>query len=571
MTRLGTGILLVSMMLSTGVYALETEPADVTIVSSRANQLELEKLEVDYRKGIRFWSRICKEAGLTSRIAGDFEMETKPGESQVFVFHLSERLTKAQRGHIEELQEKGVSIILVGMVGQFDDNGVKSKSLAAKWFDLQDVRAYTPKESAYLVPLAGNVFSSGTAPGFRYEYEWAGRYFLASSPYAAAANVDWTLGPFPKGTAHNENALLAIRRLGRSRMAWFGISPDTIVEMGEQHEMITRSVGNLLRWAARKPVVTRCHWAGCSTSAAVVTADVEDRFETGEAIALACHKAKVKGSFFLVGSIAPEYPEVVTALAQTGQIGTHSVNHGSFKDRPYEEQFAELMDGKKTLLDMGVPRVTGFRPPMEEYDENTIRAVADVGLDFIHGNLSYDRAYPIVRDMDGASVYQFARIVADDYNLVVERGVKNSADYRREYIKEFGRMHALGGLFPFSFHTNYLALKESVDVVRAIIEMLKKEDVWITTFGDIVSWLEARSLIQVETSQVEQTVTIKVTNNGPLEVKEFALHYFPPADLHELKFVATPAQGLTARPANGQGFVVLVDLKPGETKEINVR
>jgi len=552
---------------------IRADEADVTVVSSRSNQVELEKLDLDYRKGVRFWSEVCERTGLTCRVAGDYEMETQPANSSVFVFHLTERLTTAQRAHIVELQKKGVSLILVGLVGMFDDEGKRQKSLSEKWFGLQKVTPYTPTEAAYFVSLAGNVFALGNEPGFRFEYDWVGRYFVARTPFAAAMNVDWSLNPTPEPGNAGNNSVMGIRTYEKSRMAWFGVSPDAVADKPEHREFVLQSAGNLLLWAARRPVAVPCHWKDCHTGAAVVTADVEDRFETGDAIALACHKEKVQGSFFLVGSLAPDYPEVVTALSLNGEIGTHSMNHQSFKDVPYDDQLAELNAGKATLTQLGVERVVGFRPPMEEYDEATLTAVGAAELDFIYGNLLYDRSYPIVRAVEDSTIYQFARIVADDYNLVVERGVKDSTRYKQEYIKEFRKLYDMGGLFPFSFHTNYLALKQSVDVVRAMIRTLKKEDVWLTTFGQIVEWVETRRNVRVEAHQNKEQKTTKlvVSNSGPLPVKAFSIHYFPPSDVSRLKLVGTPGKGVKVMKAKRRGFVIQVDLNVGETKEINVR
>jgi len=210
---------------------------------------------------------------------------------------------------------------------------------------------------------------------------------------------------------------------------------------------------------------------------------------------------------------------------------------------------------------------------MEEYDEATLTAVGAAELDFIYGNLLYDRSYPIVRAVEDSTIYQFARIVADDYNLVVERGVKDSTRYKQEYIKEFRKLYDMGGLFPFSFHTNYLALKQSVDVVRAMIRTLKKEDVWLTTFGQIVEWVETRRNVRVEAHQNKEQKTTKlvVSNSGPLPVKAFSIHYFPPSDVSRLKLVGTPGKGVKVMKAKRRGFVIQVDLNVGETKEINVR
>lgn len=567
----------VVLVLSASYPAPAQEPApapalevtDVTIVSSRDNQLEFEKEKVDFRKGITFWAKLCEEAGLTYRIAGDYELETGLQPSKLYILHRTRTLTDVQLVNIRVQQKKGAALILVGQVGRYNDKGQPQKSLSEQWLQLENLVEYAPTESAYFVTAAGTLLSLGNPPGFRFEFDWEGRYTLARTRWSVATSVDWSLFPTPDGSDPANNSVIALRTDRDSRMIWFGVNPDDFLVEGDQGKYVKATLFNMLHWLVRKPVAVPCHWPGCNMAAAVVTADIEDKFENADAIALACHKEKVKGSFFLVGSLARDYPEVVAALAANGEIGTHSMKHESFKDVPFEDQLNELVQGKEVLTGQGVPQVVGFRPPMEAYDDNTLKAVASAGLGFIYGNLIYDRAYPVVLRVQGTPIYQFARIVADDYNLVVEKSVTNMTEYKREYLKEFDRIYSMGGLFPFSFHTNYLALKDSVDVVRSVIRQLKKrKHVLLTTFGAIVAWMETLRQVVVEVSLKERTTHIVVKNLSSYPVKSFPIHYFPPGNSDKVKLVATPARGAAVRQAPAGGVILDVDLDAGEQKEI---
>jgi peptidoglycan/xylan/chitin deacetylase (PgdA/CDA1 family) len=283
---------------------------------------------------------------------------------------------------------------------------------------------------------------------------------------------------------------------------------------------------------------------------------------------LACRREGAQGSFFLLGNLSPKFPEVVTALAENGEIGTHSMYHKSFKGRALDSQLTELTQGVRTLQSLGVDEVVGFRPPMEEYDENTLKAVAAAGFRFIYGNLNYDRAYPVARRVDGKLLYQFARIVPDDYNINVDRNARDKASYEREYLGEFRRLYQYGGLYPFSFHTNYLARRESVGVIEETIRALKQESVWMTTFGDIVDWMEARRGIEIKAKQKDGRVSIRIANRSGKPLNALSLHYFPPSDAGEVRLVGTPEEGIKIHRAPREGYVISVDLRAGEEREI---
>ncbi len=567
-------IFIISVVMRAGpIQGMEQGKVDVTILSSRINQSAFLKTDIDYRKGIRLWCKVSGLAGLTYRIGGDYELGNQPQKSHVYVLHFVERLTEAQRANIEKLREEGVSIILVGMVGMFDQDGEAQQSLAEKWFGLDNVKSYAPKDNAYFVSRAGNVFALGNAPGFRFEYEWTGRYFLAGTQWSTGINVDWSLNPFPDKAEPSNNSMMAMRVMGQSRIAWFGINPESVVDAPDQQQFILSSLTNLLKWAARKPVVAACHWPDCRTGAAVVTADVESSFETGADIASACSREKVKGSFFLVGNLAKKHPDVVTALAKNGEIGSHSMKHESFKGRTFDDQLSELMEGKVTLEQLGVKKVIGFRPPKEEYDDATLKGVAAAGYGFIYGNLVYDRAYPATLQAGGRRLYQFARIVADDYNILVGHNVKDSLAYVREYTKEFYKLFDMGGLFPFSFHTNFMALPETVDSLGTVIKLLKKEDIWVTTFGEIIQWMEVRKAVSVSAGQDKYTTIMKASNKSSKPIRSFSINFHPPWDSESkiMEITAPANEILVVRQAARQGLVVRLDLAPGETKEIKMK
>jgi peptidoglycan/xylan/chitin deacetylase (PgdA/CDA1 family) len=567
------GWILPALLLACSVSARAGEPpeTDVTIVSSRANQLVLEKAGLDYRSGIKLWSSACKEANLSFRVAGDYELTTAPLPARVYVLHMTERLSQAQRENLLALHKSGVSLVFIGMAGMFDEEGKRTPSLPEELLGLEDVAPFQSEKGGFLVSRSQSVFSLGNEPGFRFEFGGDGRYFLARTPWSTATNVTWDLSPRPAEEGKENGDVMAVRTLGESRLAWFGIAPDYMSEEGPAKEFLKASLSGLLLWAARRPVAAPCFWRNCSVSSTVVTADVEDQFQNAETIALICHEQQVKGSFFVVGKLAVEYPETVTALAENGEVGSHSMRHESMREMPLEQLVAELRESKEACEPLTRRPLAGFRPPMEEFDETTLRAMMEVGIDFIYGNENYDRAYPITRELDGRRLYQFSRSAADDYNLKMTHKAESADDYMREFVAEFEKNHDFGGLFAFSFHTNHLAMKSTVDSIRAIIAHMKKKDTWLTTFSELVQWMEARRQVKVSARQEESTSVITVSNSAAAPVKAMPVHLLPPGNVETLQLSATPETGIKIKKASRQGFVLLVDLLPGETKEIRVR
>jgi len=101
-----------------------------------------------------------------------------------------------------------------------------------------------------------------------------------------------------------------------------------------------------------------------------------------ETPALAAELARlhVPADFFLVGQDARRQPSIARRLAADGnETGSHSMTHPEMPDLPYEAQRAEIYEGAAAVEQVTGRRVTYFRPPHGNYDEDTIRAALDVG------------------------------------------------------------------------------------------------------------------------------------------------------------------------------------------------
>ena len=558
---------LAALLAVAGYFPGEAGPVDVTILSSRVNQLAFEQREINYREGVQLWSAAAREAGLTYRVAGDYELENDPKPSAVWVVHHAEKLTEAQVQNLEKLKAQGTSMILVGLTGVEAPDGGKRTSLPERWLDLKEARPFAAVEGAYFTFIAGSILAVPVVPGKRMGYAAVGTHYIASTPKAMAVSVLWAYLPDPSPGPLWTNALVAAGTSGPSRVAWFGMSPEAVLFLPPQRAPITSALAATLRWAARRPVATACFWPGCARSASVVTADVEGQFENGEAIAAACRQVQARGSWFLLGMDAEKFPEVTRALAENGEVGSHSQRHTAFKDVPYAEQLADLEESKAAIVSAGVTAVSGFRPPMEEYDENTMRAVLAADLSYVFGDIDYETAYPMLQEVQGRTLVRFARTVPDDYHYATEKQVSGPQLYAAEYLRDFARIDELGGLYPFAFHTTYLGLPENVGAIPLVVEGIRKAGSLLTTFGELADWVVLREQVLLSMREEPGTVHLVIANTSGREVKAFPIQYFAPDDAG-MPVLVNPPQGVSLRRAPVQGFAVLVDLAVGEEKEI---
>ncbi|MFH1530560.1 MAG: polysaccharide deacetylase family protein [Pseudomonadota bacterium] len=555
----------------TDLHAGDLRP--IAIVESKVNLEAARAIGMDTARGVQYWTALADGLGVPFRLVDDEALEAGVDGAAVLIVCGATILSDGQVDAIKRFQAGGGALLLVGMPGlRTPDGAERTDLLAPQLAGLGAVRTFDPETlgaSSFTVRL-GSPLGPAVEPALRFEVDTPGTVWAADMEEPAAYWVDWGMAPLlgePK--AMGTSAAIALAEPEGGRVAWMGGTPEWITEVNDQAASGRRMAMQLLRWLLGRPSIHVGWWPLGLPAATVLTADVETNFENGEAIALMFHRESVRGTFFVLGDLAREFPFVVDALAENGDVGSHSMHHKTFQGRPGGEQQAEIREAVELLHDLGVRRVSGFRPPMEEYDAATLQAVADEGLDFVYGNLKYDRAWPIKRIVGDRTIWQFARIVPDDFNFARDHGVDDAAGYTGQYMLWALRMFDLGGLFAFSFHTNYLGLEDHVETIGRFLRWVKHQPVWITTFRDIVRWVETREAVAVTIRETPATLEVHLSNHGPESVSGFPLIYLgttaaPPTLL-------TAVDGVVVRAREDLGHLVLVDLAPGDTKTIIIQ
>ena len=569
MTRFAIFSLLFTLFLSPVHGRAEVLPT-VAIVQSEQNLEATRETGPDFSRGIRYWTALADGLGVPFRIVDDAALAAGVDDAALLIVSGAPMLSDPQVESIRRFQADGGAVLLVGMPGRRNLEGLdRDAPPAVPLAGLRAVRTFDPEAegaSSFVVRLE-TPLGPAVEPALRFEADWRGAVWAADLDDPAGYWVDWGMSPLLGEPKRMEaSAAVALTEGAGGRVAWLGAPPESITEVNNQTESGRQMTTQLLRWLLHKPSVHVGWWPLGLRAATVLTADVETRFETGEAIALMFHREAIRGSFFVVGDLVKEYPYVVEALAENGDVGSHSMHHKTFQGRPAPDQQAEIREAVEQLHALGIRRVDGFRPPMEEYDAGTLEAVAGEGLDFVYGNLKYDRSWPVKRTVGDRTIWQFARIVPDDYNFAMHHGIDDAAGYTEQYMRWALRMFDLGGLFAFSFHTNYLGLEDHVETIGRFLRWVKHQRVWIATFRDVVRWVEAREAVKVTVLEYSATLEVRLSNQGPEAIVGFPLIYLGITDAPPT--LVTTVDGVTVRAREDLGHLVLVDLAPGDAKTL---
>lgn len=110
-------------------------------------------------------------------------------------------------------------------------------------------------------------------------------------------------------------------------------------------------------------------------------------------------EAGVRGTFFTLGWVAEQFPEVVRRIAAAGhEVASHGMRHVRVRDQAAEEFRLDIVRAKQLLEDVGGQLVRGYRAASWSLDERTPwahRIMAEAGYEYSSS------VYPIAHDHYG--------------------------------------------------------------------------------------------------------------------------------------------------------------------------
>ncbi|MDB2624707.1 polysaccharide deacetylase family protein [Flavobacteriaceae bacterium] len=131
--------------------------------------------------------------------------------------------------------------------------------------------------------------------------------------------------------------------------------------------------------------------------------------------------AKVKATFFVVGWMAEEYPEIIKAISNRGfEVGSHSHLHQLAYQLDRQMFFKDVEKSIKTLEDTTGKKVRSFRAPgfsITEHNKWAFEVLHELGIEIdasvfpagrAHGGLaSYKESKPSILKYNGIELKEF--------------------------------------------------------------------------------------------------------------------------------------------------------------------
>lgn len=460
------------------------------------------------------WTATLRVTGADVRVVSPAEIGASG--ARVLVVPSGHCLSVATRDALDRAGARGQGLIVTGAIGTKD---ARCRSvgygLLVALTGASRVETIETRDIAYVTFPSGGALATGIPPGTRLE--------LDPAPYVALRRAgrdaffsSFALRPEPARGAQLVDGAVVRSRYARAPVAYWSFELTGVTDLPWDRAIVQLLVRNAVAWAARLPTAELEPWPQGKRAAAVLAQDVEDQFANAEYALDSLRAAGVRGTYFLTSDLARRHERLARAIAEQDEIGTHSENHRLLGGEPADVQRRRLALTQVHLRDLLGAPVAGLRPPEEQFDRATLAAWIEAGGTYVFGANNSRAAAPELLEVDGDTIVLLGRANVDDFDAASLAARGSLDEIVKEYLSEYQKIRALGGLYLLSYHSQLLARPELVPALARIARRVRADTaVWLTTAREVVDWWRARAAVTSRATRVDgRTLRVDVRNTG---------------------------------------------------------
>ncbi len=485
--------------------AVVRDPAAASYFTKRAS----------YDSIIDRWSTTLRATGADVLVVAPGEIGTS--QARVLVIPSAHCLSVATRDAIDRAGGRGQGLVVTGAIGTKDARcRPLGYGLLVSLTGASRVEPLEKRDIAYVTFPSGSALATGIPPGTRLE--------LDPAPYVAlrragrdAFFASFALRPEPAHGTPLLDAAIVRSAYRRAPVAYVSFELTGVNDLPWDRAIAELLVRNAVAWASHTPLAEVEPWPRGKIAAAVLAQDVEDQFANAQFALDSLRAAGVRGTYFLTSELARRHERLAKAIAESDEIGTHSENHRLLGGQPADVQRRRLALTQVQLRDLLGAPAAGLRPPEEQFDLATLAAWLEAGGSYIFGANNSRAAAPELLEIEGDTIVLLGRANVDDFDAASLASRGSLDEIVREYLGEYQKIRALGGLYLLSYHSQLLARPELVPALARIARRIHADTaVWLTTANDVATWWRARAAVTTRAARVgARALQVEIHNAGP--------------------------------------------------------
>jgi peptidoglycan/xylan/chitin deacetylase (PgdA/CDA1 family) len=318
-----------------------------------------------------------------------------------------------------------------------------------------------------------------------------------------------------------ETAGMVYGKYGSGRFVWMGFDINSVIGVQEDYIYFDRMFRNCISWLQKEPIAFIKDWPSGFRAAAVLIPTLTDEVQNVRNLLPVLTNENIEATFFVEANFAQSNNELIQYLAEFGEVAVMvdigylaSVNDTINKLYEYEVQLDNLINAKKTIEKITRKTLSGFVPYYGLFDKNTVMAIVNAGYDYLLTDSLTDRSVPRVVIKGDKRISSITKTARDDYEVIRNFGLHQPEFQFYTYQEDIDRVLFEGGLYVYKMHTDYQCKLENIEVVKDVIEELKKKKFWITTNEKIYKWYKAKDYLEIR-SEKRGNSRVAVTISNP--------------------------------------------------------
>ncbi|MCK5902451.1 MAG: polysaccharide deacetylase family protein [Cocleimonas sp.] len=422
---------------------------------------------------------------------------------------------------LDSILNQGANVLFTGYPEQLKQQKIKGS------FDLYHLhfqRFYQSHAQTSLALVADRALTLGFDAGLIFDINSSNKDYVATSDHPQALFIDSSKRALPKIWTR-----LYAETVGKGRFIWMDFNLSDLPTYSEQNRQYSNALlASLLRYFSKEPYSALAMWPDGKKFAAILEEDTEDGFAKAEKVSDFFLKNKYPITWYILSNEAQRDHGLSKKLAESGEIACHGDNHQVFTLNDSRTQHLRLAHCRKVLELITGKTVRSFRPPEEAHNGYTLDAMLNNNIEYFIAETSLDRFVPLllISKKTAQSLVSIPRMMTDDFELWVDIEA-NKALSQRQMSLELDYTEAVGGLYLFSFHSQFMDNKDHFLAIKLIAKAIDSKPSYFTTAGGLSEWWKLRvALMKGEPSskQLIKKYNVKkvhVNSQGELSFKPY--------------------------------------------------
>ena len=365
---------------------------------------------------------------------------------------------------------------------------------------------------------------------------------------------------------------------GRGRFLWMGFELNSVMGAQEDYIYFDRLFANSIKWLTYKPIAFAKDWPA-GYDAAAMLAPIVDRDPTNIENLLSVLKSEnIKATFFINPQQAKLNRNLIKSLSRYGEIGSlvdigylNSVNDTINSLNDYDTQVQKLSNAKSLLEEITGKKVDGAIPYYGLFDQNTLKAMTNDGYSYVVTDSLTDRSVPRKITIDNKQLAIMTKTARDDYEVIRDFGLTDTEYQFYTYQEDIDRILFEGGMYLFKMHTEYQCAPANINVVKEVIDDLKRKNFWITTGNEIENWYAMKSSVEIRADRRgSNRIALTISNPGSSTANNLVIQVELDAPANRItmdtEIIGTKKAKFDFDKKNKIVYVYVNDLEPNESR-----